>query len=198
MAGALQIIADLARLTLDDPRKGVRAVLQLGIPVPARTAGLLLIAVASAILTHVGFLFLPAGPDPLSQFIAASPFRTAAVQWTMLAVSVLLIFRVGRMQGGRGNLNDALLIVVWLQVLMLALQVVQLLAIAIFPPVASIIGIASVVLFLWLLTNFIAELHGFSSFWAVLGAIIVTCFAVAFVVVVVISTILGPEALSRV
>jgi hypothetical protein len=191
-------LVDLMKLTLQDPRRGVRAVLNLGVPLPARTAALLLMAVGSAVLTHIGFLLLPPASDPVMAFITGSPLRTAIVQWVILACTVVLIDRVGRARGGTGNLADALLIVVWVQVIMLALQMVQLVALVIAPPLAVIINLGGLVLFFWLLTNFVAELHGFASRQAVFVGIAVTGFAVAFVLVFILVLILGPEALTNV
>jgi hypothetical protein len=191
-------LADLVKLTLEDPRRGVRAVLNLGIPLPARTAALLLVAVGSALLTHLGFLVLPPSEDPVMAFITGSPLRTAVVQWVILACTVVLIDRVGRARGGTGNLADALLIVVWVQVIMLGLQLVQLVALLVAPPLAMIIYLGGLALFFWLLTNFVAELHGFASRGAVFVGIVVTGFAVAFVLILVLTLIVGPEALSNV
>jgi hypothetical protein len=186
-------IVTLARRTLDDPRAGARALLALGVPLPARTAGLLLVAVLSALFLHLGFLFLPSTDDPIAQFISESPFRSAVIQWVILAATVLAIYRIGRAFGGKGSLPDALLVVVWLQVIMLAVQLVQLLALILFPPLAGLVNLAGLVLFFWLLTSFIAEIHGFRSRWAVLAGVIGAGFAIAFVLVVALSVFFGPE-----
>ena len=53
------------------------------------------------------------------------------------------------------------------------------------PPLAGLLEIASVVIFLWLLTNFVAELHGFQSVWKVLAGVLLT-----FVVMVIVLTVL--------
>ena len=194
----LDTLLALARLTLEDPRKGARAVLDLGVPLPARTAGLMLMAVGSALVTHLGFLLMPATDDPMLAFMTGSPFRTAALQWVFLAASVLLIFRVGRARGGVGGLADSLLIVVWLQVLMLGVQIVQLIALILVPPLAGLINIVGLGLFFWLMTHFLAELHGFTSLGKVLAGILVTMFAAAFVLVIILALVLGPEALTNV
>lgn len=188
----------LARLSVEDPRAGARNLLALGVPLPARTAGLLLMAVASALMIHLGYLLLPPTDDPLTLFMMQSPLRTAAIQWLILAASVFLIHRIGRAWGGRGSLPDALLVVVWLQVIMMAVQLVQLVALVVAPPLAGIINLAGLVLFFWLITSFIAELHGFSSRWKVFAGIIATSFALALVLVLVLSLIFGPEALQGV
>lgn len=195
MSGLGEQMLSLARLSLEDPRAGTRALLALGVPLPARTAGLLLMAVASAMLMHLGFLLLPATSDPMSGFMMASPLRAAAIQWLILAASVLLIHRIGVAWGGRGSLSDTLLVVVWLQVIMLGVQIVQLLALVIAAPLAGLVNIAGLVLFFWLLASFVAELHGFASRAKVLAGIFATTFAVALLLVFVLSMIYGPEAL---
>ncbi|MDM7930717.1 YIP1 family protein [Tabrizicola sp.] len=198
MTGLGQQIMTLARLSLQDPRAGARALLRLGVPMPARTLGLLLMAVASAVLMQVGFMILPPTDDPLAVLMMASPLRTAVIQWLILSVSVLLIYRVGRAWGGRGSLPDSLLVVVWLQVIMLGVQAVQVVALLIAPPVAAIINLAGLVLFFWLMTSFIAELHGFTSRGKVLAGILVTSFAVAMILVFLLLLTFGPEALGNV
>lgn len=198
MSGLMDQIIALARASLQDPRAGARMVLSLGVPLPARTAGLLLMAVASAFVMHLGFLLLPPTDDAMSLFMMQSPIRTAVIQWLILVVSVLLIFQVGRAWGGQGSLADTLLIVVWLQVIMLGVQIVQLLALVLAPPLAGLVNIAGLILFFWLLSSFIAELHGFASRGKVLAGIFATTFAVAVLVVFVLSLILGPEALQGV
>ena len=190
--------SDLLRRTLQDPRKGARAVLSLGVPLPVRTAGLLLMAILSTLVSHIGFLLLPPSGDPLAVFLSASPLRTAVMQWLLLAGTALLIYRVGRMRGGKGALPDALLMVLWLQVPMLIIQIAQLFALVLLPPLAALISIGGFILYLWLMTNFIAELHGFVSRGAVFAGIIITSFVVAFVLVILLALIFGPQALANV
>ncbi len=198
MTGLMDQILHLARLSVQAPRAGARTLLSLGVPLPARTAGLLLVAVGSAILMHLGFLLLPLTTDPLTQFMLQSPIRTAAIQWLILAASVLLIHRIGQAWGGRGSLSDTLLVVVWLQVIMLAVQLAQLLVLVIAAPLAGIVNLAGLVLFFWLITGFIAELHGFARAWAVLAGLIIASFGVALVIAVGLMLIYGPEALQNV
>jgi Yip1 domain len=185
----------LAKLTLQDPRQAARALLAEGIPMPARTAGLLLVAVLSALLTSLQFRNGAADLDPVTALILASPFRAAVVQWLFLALSVFLIHRVGRAAGGTGSLPDALLIVVWLQILMLGLQLLQLAVSFVSPPLGGIIGLASFALFFWLMTAFIAELHGFASRGAVFAGMLATMLATGFVIGFAVMLIIGPEAL---
>lgn len=188
----------LTQLTLQDPRQATRVLLAEGVPMRARTAGLLLVAVVSALLASLQAGTRPQALDPLSAFMLASPFRAALFQWLFLALSVFLIHRVGRAFDGRGSLPDALLIVVWLQLLMLALQVLQLVATLFAPPLAGVIGLGGFVLFLWLMTAFIAELHGFRSRGLVFLGMVLTALGTGLVLGIAMILILGPEAFADV
>lgn len=187
-------IRALAGLTVQDPRQAARVLLAEGVPMRARTAGLLLVAVVSALLANLQVGPNLAALDPFSAFMLASPFRAAVVQWLFLALTVVLIHRVGKAFGGRGSFPDALLIVVWLQLLTLALQLLQLVASLVAPPLVGVIGLGGFVLFLWLMTAFIAELHGFASRGLVFLGMILTAIAAGFVLGIVLILLFGPEA----
>ncbi len=186
-------ILELARFSVQSPRAGARYLLDLNLPLNARWLMFWLVATAAAVLTHVGFSLLPVES---TQFMAAamtSPIRTAALQAGFLLLTVLGVYHVGRSRGGKGNFADALLLVSWLQVILLGLQVAQIAALLVLPPVAEIIGVVGLVLSFWLLTQFIMELHGFTSAARVFLGIIVTLLAAAFVASVVIAILVGAE-----
>ena len=190
-----QRMVTLAQLTLQDPRAATRSLLAEGVPLPARTAGLLLVAVLSAVLASLQLQLSPQALDPMSAFMLASPFRAAVVQWAFLALSVVLIHRVGRAFGGTGSFADALLIVVWLQCLTLVLQLAQLVLNILSPALAGILGLVGFVVFLWLMASFIAELHGFRSRGLVFAGMVVSAFAAGLVIGLIVLFIAGPEAL---
>lgn len=187
-------IQALAVLTLQDPRRAAHVLLAEDVPMRARSAGLLLVAVVSALIASLQVGPAPQEMDPFSAFMLASPFRTAVMQWLFLSLTVVLVHRVGLAFGGRGSFPDALLVVVWLQLLMLALQVVQLVAGLVSPPLAGFIGLVGFGVFLWLMTTFIAELHGFGSRGLVFLGMALTGLAAGFVLGILMILVLGPEA----
>ncbi|WP_295075745.1 YIP1 family protein [Tabrizicola sp.] len=187
-------LAGLAQLTLQDPKQAARVLLAEGVPLRARSAGLLLVAILSAITASIQITGREA-LDPLSAFMLASPIRATIFQWLFLSVSVVLIHRVGRAFGGTGSFADALLIVVWLQVIMLGFQVLQLAVMPLAPAFSGLIGLVSFMIYLWLLTVFIAELHGFVARGLVFLAMVITGVAAGFLLVVLLILLLGPEAL---
>jgi hypothetical protein len=87
------------------------------------------------------------------------------------------------------------LIVVWLQCLTLVLQLLQLVALVIAPPLAGIIGLGGFVLFLWLMTHFIAELHGFRNRGLVFLGMVLTALVAGLVIGMAVILLVGPEAL---
>jgi hypothetical protein len=86
---------------------------------------------------------------------------------------------VGRWRGGTGNFADALVLIVWWQTFLLGFQLLQIAALLVLPVATNLLGLVGLVLVFWLLTAFIAELHGFSSPAKVLVGIIATLIAVS-------------------
>jgi len=174
----------LARLSLKRPRDGARQVIALRLPPAVGWLGLGLAAVLSTLLVHLSFAMQPADVQSFFAAAIASPLRTALLQAGFMVVAVVAVYRVGRWRGGHGSFDGALILVVWLQFLLLGLQAVQLVAYAVAPLLADLIGLATVALFFWLLTNFVAELHGFNSlglvFVGVLATLVVMVLGLAF------------------
>ncbi|HLQ17549.1 MAG TPA: Yip1 family protein [Tabrizicola sp.] len=187
-------LASLIQLTLQDPKQAARVLLAERVPLKARSAGLLLMAILSALLASIQVGAAQDQLDPLSAFMLASPVRAAVFQWGFLALSVLLIHRVGRAFGGRGNFADALLIVVWLQLVMLGFQVLQFIVSPLLPGLGGTIALISFVIYIWLMTIFIAELHGFASRGLVLLGMVLTALAAGFVIGLLMILLLGPGA----
>lgn len=184
-----QVLA-LAGRTVQNPREGASEVLSLGLPRDALWTAVALVVVLSILLSQFSALMMGAsGAAPMAG-IRISPVMGGLVQLGLLVGMALAIHLVGRAMGGSGSFPEALLLMAWLQFIMICVQVVQLLAILVIPPLTGIIFILGLVLFLWLLTNFVAVLHGFRSLAQVFVMILVTAFAIAFFLSLVL-TILG-------
>ena len=98
-----------------------------------------------------------------------------------MLMALALIMGIGRAMGGRGRLADALALVAWLEAVLILIQIVQILFLLISPQIAVLIGLFSFAVFMWVLANFIAELHGVTSALKVLGMILLTFLLVSFV-----------------
>jgi hypothetical protein len=164
--------------TVRNPREGAEELLSIGVPREALWPALVLVVVLSILLAQ-GTTLLMTGSADMS--MPVGPAATGFIQLLLLVVMVFAIFWIGRSMGGTGSFEEAILLVAWLQFVMVCVQALQALALVLFPTVvATLIGIAALALFLWLLTNFIAVLHGFSSLLLVFVMILVSAFGLAF------------------
>ena len=172
-----------------DPRAQARWVKSIDIPRTSRWEALLLIVVISVILAQISTVFLPVQSDLILGPLLANPFIAGIVQMSLLVITVFAVFWIGRAMGGTGGFGDSILLVAWMQFILVCLQVAQTVAVLILPPLASLIGIGGFVLFFWLLTNFIAELHGFKSLAQVFLMILLSLVGIAFGLSLILSLI---------
>jgi|688.fasta_scaffold37075_6 hypothetical protein len=187
------------RYSLQSPRDAIRQVIASDPPMTARWIALLLVAIVSTFLMLLSLSLVP--PEDLPPALVRSmdsPLSLAALHLAMLVVSAHLLFRLGRFRNGRGSFADSLTVLIWFQIIMLAVQAVQLALQVLLPPFALAAYLAGLVLFFWLLTNFVAELHGFASltrtFFGILVALAVLILVLGFGLALVIAITVGVPA----
>jgi hypothetical protein len=185
-------LSDLIRrawASIFTPREVAAEILALRID---RTIGwqlLFAVVLVSVVLTEaMALLFAGAAGAEMATPIAG-PMALAVVQVSLTVLMVFATYWVGRAFGGQGRFADAILLVAWLQFVLLCLQVVQMLALLLIPVFAFFIGVAAVVLFFWLLTNFVAALHGFQRLGRVFGGVVASFFALGLVMMIVFALI---------
>jgi hypothetical protein len=110
-------------------------------------------------------------PTPAGE-MTLSPFAHAAVLLASLALSAGALQVGGRMLGGKGRFEEALLLVVWLEVVSIAVQAITLVAALILPPLAGLLGLLGVAILLWCLVHFNRALHGFAGLGRTIAALL--------------------------
>ncbi|MDQ2065410.1 YIP1 family protein [Xinfangfangia sp. CPCC 101601] len=196
--GLTDLIA-YAKETLRNPREGLRAILDMGLTRRAQLLMLSLVAVVSAIFTHISLSLMPVPDNPVLALLLVSPVQTAMIQMVGMVVTAALVQMIGRMMGGRGSFDEALIAVIWLQVFMLALQLAELIGAATGVTLISLIAaLASLVIFPWLFTMFVTEVHRFIRPVKVFFGIIFSATLLIFVLSFVLVAILGPESFAHV
>ncbi len=178
MTLSLNALLAMAWRTVRNAREGAEEILSLGVPREALWTALALVVVVSTLLTQATALLLTG--EARMPGLPIGPTAAGFIQLLILVGMVFAIFWIGRAMGGTGSFEEAVLLVAWLQFIMVCLQVLQTVAIFVMPPLTGLIGIFGFVLFLWLLTNFIAVLHGFTSLAQVFLMIIVSAVGIAF------------------
>ncbi|SCY09340.1 Yip1 family protein [Paracoccus tibetensis] len=173
----------LVRLTFRNPEEAAHLLLSQGWPMSARWMGLLLAVSVSGILAFVSAQLFPVPEDAEVPTFALSqqPLVLAGFQLAAIVIGAWLMAGVGRMFGGHGRFEDALLLAVWIEVILLIVQVVQIVLSLVLPGAAAIMGIIAIALFLWLTVQFVKALHGFSSGPKILLVMFATLLAMGFI-----------------
>ncbi len=177
---SLSHLLSMARFTIQAPREGARQVMKADVPMPARWIALALTAILSALLAHVSVGLMAADAQAAMSPSMQNPVGTAAFQGALMLAAAHLMHWVGRWFGGQGSFGDALLLMVWMQFILLVLQAVQIVVQVVLPPLTDLVAMLSVVIFLWLISNFIAELHGFASVGKTFLGVLAVMFAIGF------------------
>jgi len=176
----LSYLLPMAVETVKDPRAVANRLMALNLPRDALWQSLALVVVVSILLAEIGAIFMGGLPDAAEGSVFISPLRMGLIQLSLLVMMVFAIFWIGHAVGGGGRFQDGLAMVVWLQFCMVCLQVVQTVALLVIPALAWVIGVFGLVMFLWLLTHFIAVVHGFQSLAKTFVMIVVSSFGFAF------------------
>lgn len=189
-----------ARATLADPRAGARWVLAQGLGPRTAAEALALTAVLGGILSVLTWRLV--GDDvtdgALLALLFSRPLLVTALQMAVQFASAWAAWAVGRAFGGRGGLGGALALMAWAEAILLGLQALQLVLLVLAPLLAGILSPLTLILFFWLTTAFVTELHGFRRPLLVFAGILVTGVLMTLGVVVVLALLFGLGGLSDV
>lgn len=173
----VQLVID----TLVRPRGAARQLLGLDLALGILVQAAVLTACLAMVLGYAAVQLSPPGTsDAVSEALIGQPLRGAALQLVMMAAAAGLTARIGRLFGGTGSLRGALALVVWLNMMMVILQVVQLAALLFWPPLAVLIALGTLFWALWAFVSFVAELHGFGNALLVLAGTVLTLIVLFF------------------
>lgn len=161
-------LRELMVLTLRQPTAAVARLRALNLPMSARWMGLVLAVCLSAGLSWISLVLFPADPTvettgTAMSRMAAQPLVMAAVQAGVLVMTAVLMTVVGRAFGGTGDFPDALLLIVWIELVLFVVQLAQLVLALVFPPLAAILFLIAMILLVGLSILFTKALHGFES-----------------------------------
>ncbi|SEP57995.1 YIP1 family protein [Thalassovita taeanensis] len=151
----------LTAQTLRDPRGAARTLLALRLNTSVLWPALALIAVLNAVLHGFTLLTLPS-PQMLPG-VLGSPLLFALFLAGGMVISTFLLTWIGQALGGKAQLDEILVLVVWVQMLRLALQAVVVLLYFVLPGLADLAAIVAGIFGLWIMINFMDEAQGFGS-----------------------------------
>ncbi len=169
----------LVRQTYDQPQAMARRILALGLTRGQAMGAMALAATLWVLVTVVPMLFVPLA-DPMLGEIARTPLALAAFQWAAMVFGAVLMAKIGKAFGGHGDVTGAMVLLAWAQMILAGLQAVQIVLSLVLPILALPVALFSLFSYFFLLSHFTAALHGFSSVGKVLGGILLTMFALGF------------------
>ncbi|MFO7771541.1 YIP1 family protein [Roseovarius gahaiensis] len=176
-------IKQLFVLTLKAPKEAGAQVLALDLPIRGLWLALSLVSVVTSIIFASLMQLAPMGEDQFSDLMRTSPAHSAPLvfallQWARAVVSVLVIYYVGRMMGGTGQLRDVLAVMAWLQAVTFVLMVGLVIMGAILPMLSSLVILAMVIWWVWAIVSLLNVAHGFDSMFKAGGVLIVSLLGV--------------------
>ena len=182
----------MALQSIPEPRKIARELFATGLDRGTLWQVLILLLVIGAMLGVGSSLLFPPAPE-LAGTVFAMPLMVAVAEASIAVITVFLIFWLGRAAGGTGRFEDAIVTVAWLNFVLLIVQLTVLLLSLFAPSIAALLWLAGGFAGFWILSHFIAEMHGFASAMRVFLAILLTSF-VAVAVLSIVLAVLGVGA----
>ncbi len=186
--------------TIRQPRMMARRIMAMNLPLNSAATALLLTALLGALLSATTWAALGTADDNASAMaeVFDRPFLLAGIQVLVQGAAAWLAWAVGRFFGGTGSLAQACALMAWVEWVLVLVQVAQVLLLLALPPVAEATSPLALILFLWLMASFVAELHGFPTLWKVLLGIVLTAAALGIAVVFILAALVGAGGLANV
>ena len=155
MMAALPDPRRLAVQTLTDPAAVARTLIALKLPRAVLWQALLLVAVLQAAIYAVSLLFIH-GPQPLD-WLFGSPLQFLGIGLLAIVLFIHGIHLFGKMFGGKGSLEDVLVVMVWIQALRMAAQAVALPLSVTIPILALLLMVAALFIGFYITLHFIDQ-----------------------------------------
>ncbi|GFE66609.1 YIP1 family protein [Litoreibacter roseus] len=181
----LKALTPLTIESIKRPQDAARALQAWDIPREALWTALAAVALMSVIVTKLIVWLTPAGAT--SQPFPSAPVVLAVLVAGGLVITVLCTYYFGRVFGGTGSFDDSMKAVIWLQWVLLVLQVGQVILFLISPGLALLAGLALFLIGIWIFLNFVLVIHDFNSLAMVFFGTLITIVGVSFGLAIVAS-----------
>lgn len=172
-----QLAVTLVLRSLTEPRKVARWLIDLHLSREALLTGFALVVVLNTVLFSLSMLLL----DGSLTGLLSRPSIFAFMQVASVGITIVTFHWAGRIIGGKGQMADMAVLVIWMQALQVLVQALLL----VLMPASSFLGgtfvTLTTVIGLWILVNFIDEAHGFGSLIKSAGAVIFGVIGMSFV-----------------
>ncbi|EEB86427.1 Yip1 family protein [Roseobacter sp. GAI101] len=164
------LLTELVVLSLRNPRQAAEQI--IGWRLDRETLWTAL-ALAAAVNTLIFSLSITLQPTPGMPEFFTSPLAMFVLLAGVLVITTHGLYWTGRAIGGKGDLGDILALVVFLQVLRILAQVVIFVLMFVAPGISLIFSLATGIIGLWILVNFIAAAFRFPTLGRAFGTLLI-------------------------
>jgi len=182
---------DLILLTIREPARAAQILLQMRLSREALWTGLCLVAVLNTMLFTLSNLLIPS-PKILPPFLEA-PAVYLVMIFAGLLLTCMAIHWVGRAAGGKGSLQDVMVLVLWLQGLRVLVQCASILLALTLPFLSFFLVLAAAAIGLYIMIHFIDQAHQFNSIGLSFGVLIGSGLAIVLGLSALISVLFGAQ-----
>ncbi len=155
-------IGRLCWQTLTEPDVVARRLLGLQLGLGSGAEAVVLVAALNVVVTGLLQTILPV--DTSGQAVVViSPLGYAAIMIGAILLVALTVLVAGRALGGRGRLDEAVVLIAWLEFVAIGVALVQALFLLVLPVFGVTVFYLGLALLFWAMINFVKELHGFAN-----------------------------------
>ena len=164
-------LPDLALLTLKDPKAAADIILGWHLSKEAIWTAIALVSVVITLFSTLSNMIMPV-PTPLA-VIMSNPFIYFVIAAGGFIATVYSVFWAGRFLGGQGQINDLMVLLLWLQALRAVAQAVIIVTMLLAPVLASFLVLFVAVATLWIFVQFINAGLRLNSMLKALAALVI-------------------------
>ncbi|MGB7316749.1 MAG: YIP1 family protein [Planktotalea sp.] len=166
----LNALGTFALRTISEPRDVAAELLGMRIEKQTLWIALGLVVVLNTIVYQVGLIASPPNFEIPALFSSPVPF--AILVGVGLVLSIYSLTYAGRILGGQAKVQGMMVLLIWLQYLRLAVQLLVLLLMPIMPGIAGILVFGASLYGMWLVLQFVDVAHGFNNLFTSFGTLV--------------------------
>lgn len=155
-------LGNLAVLTLANPAEAARRLLAVGPGRDVLWVALALVVVLNALIQSASTLVFPA-IDPTLDMTFEPVVQSLATSAGAVLLGIVAFLYVGRLLGGVGTFDGVMLLMIWLQFLQTAGQVIIFLVVLVAPSVFLMLIMGMSLYSLYISLHFVNQAHQFNS-----------------------------------
>ncbi len=161
--------------TLKDPALMAQRIMQRRYTRGTLWMGLALVSILSVILLQLLFYIAP-----IAMPLGFTPNLYGMVMACVLVILTFGIYLTGQVLGGKATFPHCFAMVIWLEAVALILRIVQALVYLFSPVLSSYVSIVGLVALVWVMVNFVNEVHQFKSLPRALATIVLAVVGIGF------------------